>query len=172
MGFKNMIYEFAIKHDMIPLKTKGEQAVSAVGSMYRNMFNLLGPEDRIKLSKMMEDLGVEHSREILKRLGSSRDLHGCALALMSYHRIFGIESSIVKENEDEIVVHVSHCRWKDKRGWTPQICASIEAFEAGLVKGIDGSIEHHYTKRRSLGDEVCEMRLYYPEQVNACLNSR
>ena len=163
MGLRNLIFEFAVKHDMIPMKMKWEQVVSGVGSMYRNMFYLLGPDDRVKLSKMMGDWGFEHSEKILKRLGLSRGLHGCALALMSYHRVFGIESSIVKENKDEIVIHVSHCMWKDKRGWTPHVCASIEAFEAGLVKGIDCSIRHFYTKRRSLGDQVCEMHLSYPK---------
>ena len=85
----------------------------------------------------------------MERLGVRRGLRGCALALMSYHRIFGIKRSIAEESEDEIVIHATHCMWKDKRDWTPQICASIEAFEAGLVKGIDGSIRHHYSKRRA-----------------------
>ena len=151
-----------VKHDLIPMRTKWEQAVSAVGSMYRDVFNILEPQERVKLSGLMEGWGLEHSEEVLKRLELSRDLHGCALALMLYHRIFGMESSIVKETEDEIIVHVSRCMWKDKRVWTPEICASIETFEAGLVKGIDSSIKHFYTKRRSLGDQVCEMRLSYP----------
>ena len=138
---------------------KWEQAVSAVGSMYRNVFYLLDPEDRIKLNKVMENWGIEHAKGIFKRLGASRDLHGYALALMSYHRIFGIKSLVVKETEDVVVIHVYRFMWKDKRGWTPQICASIEAFEAGLVKGIDDSIKHRYTKRKSLGDPVCEMYL-------------
>lgn len=163
MGLKNKILEFAIKHDMVPMKTRWELAVSAVGSLYRNVFYLLGADESIKLSRMMEDWGLEHSKEVLNRLGAPRTLHGCALSLMSYHRIFGIKSSMVKETENEIVIHVSHCMWKDKRGWTPRICASIEAFETGLVKGIDGSIKHLYTKRRSLGDQVCEMRLFYPK---------
>lgn len=84
---------------------------------------------------------------------------GCALALMSYHRIFGMKGSIAEESEDEIVIHAIHCMWKDKRDWTPKICASIEAFEAGLVRGIDSSIRHHYSKRRNLGHKVCEMHL-------------
>ena len=172
LGLKNKFLEFTIKHDLIPMKMKWEQAVSAVGSMYRNMFYLLDAEDRIKLSKMMENWGLEHSEGILKRLGASRDLHGCALSLMSYHRIFGIKSSIVKETEDEVVIHVSRCMWKDKRGWTPQICASIEAFEAGFVMGFDSSIKHFYTKRRSLGDQVCEMHLLYPKEANIGFNSR
>jgi hypothetical protein len=165
LGVKTKVLELAIKHDMVPMKMKWEQAVSAVGSMYKNMYYLLDPEDRIKLSKMMENWGIEHSEVILKRLGASRDLHGCALALISYHRIFGIKSSVVKETEDEIMIHVYRCMWKDKRGWTPKICASIEAFETGLVNGIDSSIKHFYTKRRSLGDPVCEMHLCIPNKI-------
>ena len=143
------------------MKLKWELAVSAVGSMYRDMFSLLDEGDRVKLNRMVDGMRLEHSEEILRRLGASRDLHGCASALMAYHRIFGIDSSVVKETDEEIVVHVSSCMWKDKRGWTPEICASIEGFETGLVRGINGSIKHFYTKRRSLGDEVCEMHLKY-----------
>lgn len=159
MGFKSKVSEFAIKHDFIPMRTKWEQAVSAVGSMYRNVFYLLELVERRKLSRMMEDWGLEHSEEILPRIGASRDIRGCALSLMAYHRLFGIRSSIVEETDDEVVIHVSHCMWKDKEGWTPEICASIQAFETGLVKGIDSSIKHFYTKRRSFGDRVCEIHL-------------
>jgi hypothetical protein len=49
--------------------------------------------------------------------------------------------------------------WKDKKDRTPQIFASLEAFEAGLIKRIDSSIRHHFFKRRSLGHQVCEMHL-------------
>jgi len=144
---------------MIPMKSRWKHSVSAVGSLYRNIFHLLDPGDRKELSRMMEDWGREHAEEALKRLRVSWDLHGCALVLMLYHRIFGIKSSIAKEMDDEVLIHVSHCMWKDKRGWTPEICASIEAFEAGLVKGVDPSIKHFYTSRRSLGDRVCVMHL-------------
>jgi len=115
------------------MRMRWEQAVSAVGSMYRRFFYLLEPGKRPGLSEMMEE----------------------------WHRIFGIKSSIAEESEDEIVIHVTHCMWKDKRDWTPQICASIEAFEAGIVKGIDSSIRHRYSKRRSLGHSFCEMHLTY-----------
>jgi len=170
LGLKNAFFEFAVKYDMIPMKMRWTQTVSAVGSLYRNVFYLLDTDDRSELSKMMEEWGREHAEEVLSRLGVSRDLSGCALALMSYHRIFGIKSSVVKETEDKTVIHVSHCMWKDKRGWTPEICASIEAFEAGLVKGIDPSIKHFYTKRRSLGDRVCEMHLQYSKQPKTRCN--
>lgn len=162
MGLKNAVFELAVKHDMIPMKLRWTQAVSAIGSLYRNVYYLLDPDARDKLSGMMEAWGREHSEEVLNRLDASRDLRGCAMALMSYHRLFGIKSSIVKETEDEIIIHVSRCMWKDKEGWTPQICASIETFETGLVEGVDPSIKHFYTKRRSLGDRVCEMHLQIP----------
>jgi len=101
---------------MIPVKSRWEQSVSAVGSLYRNVFHLLDPGDRKELSRMMEDWGREHADEALKRLRISRDLRGCALVLMLYHKIFGIKSSIAREMDDEVVIHVSHCMWKDKRG--------------------------------------------------------
>lgn len=78
-----------------------------------------------------------------------------------------VKSSIAREMDDEVVIHVSHCMWKDKRGWTPEICASIEAFEAGLVNGVDPSLKHFYTSRRSLGDRVCVMHLQHTMRTNA-----
>jgi len=159
MGIKNSLLEFAIRHNLISMKLKWELSVSAVGSLYRDMYNLLDEDERVKLATVMENMGLEHSKEIAKRLRLSKNLHDCALALMSYHRIFGIESRIVEETENEVVINVSKCMWKDKRGWTPEICTSIEGFETGLVKGINDSIRHFYSKRRSLGDEFCEMHL-------------
>lgn len=87
---KSVFLEFAVKHDMIPVKSRWEQSVSAVGSLYRNIFHLLDPGDRKELSRMMEDWGREHADEALNRLRVSRDLRGCALVLMLYHRIFGL----------------------------------------------------------------------------------
>jgi len=161
LGLRQRFYEYAIKHDMIPMRTRWEQAVSAVGSLYKRVFYLVDEEGRIRLTKMMEEWGLEHADKIRKRLDVPRGLHGCVLALMAYHRVFGIESSIAEESEDELVIRVSHCMWKDKIGWTPQVCVSIEAFERGLVRGIDDKIRHYYTKRRSLGDPYCEMHLKY-----------
>ena len=74
-----------------------EQAVSAVGSMYRRFFYLLEPGNSPGLSEMMEVWGVEHSGEVLKKIGFRRDLHGCDLALMFYHRTLAIKSSIAEE---------------------------------------------------------------------------
>ena len=161
MGLRQRFYEYAIKHDRIPMRTKWEQAVSAVGSMYKRFFHMVGDEDKARLSRMMEEWGLEHAEEIKERLDVTKGLQGCALALIAYHRIFGIDSSIAEESEDGLVIRVSHCMWKEKRDWTPQVCASIEAFERGIVKGIDGSIRHYYTMRRSLGDPYCEMHMKY-----------
>ena len=76
-----------------------EQAVSAFGSMYRRFFYLLEPGNRPGLSEMMDERGVEHSGEVLENNDFRRDLHGCTLALMFYHRILGIKSSIAEESE-------------------------------------------------------------------------
>jgi len=159
LGIRRRFYEYAVVHDKIPLRTKWEEAVSAVGSMYRRFFDMVDEGDRARLSRMMEEWGQEHAQKIQGRLDISSGLRGCALVLMAYHRLFGIKSWIAEETGDELVIRVSSCMWKDKKGWTPQVCASIEAFERGLVRGIDGSIRHHYSKRRSMGDQFCEMRL-------------
>ena len=45
MGLKSAFFEFSVKHDMIPVKLRWEQSVSAVGSLYRNVFHLLDPGD-------------------------------------------------------------------------------------------------------------------------------
>jgi len=44
---------------------------------------------------------------VIKTLKIKRGLHGCAVAVLSLHRIFGIKSRIVKENkiEKESVQH-------------------------------------------------------------------
>jgi len=159
MQFKRVLAEFIVKHDLIPTKTRWNQSVSAVGGLYRNVFNMLNPVDRTKLAKMMEEWGYMHASEALEKVGVDRDLHGCAIALLSFHRIFGMKSAIINETKNEVTIHVTKCMWKDMKGWNPQICGSIEAYENGLVKGINESISHVYTKRRSMGDNVCEMIL-------------
>jgi len=165
MKLKKALAEFIIKHDLVPTRSRWKQTVSAVGSLYRNVFNLLNPSERANLTKMMENWGYSNSEEIIKELGIERDLHGCAVALLAFHRIFGIKSSIVKETEDKIIIHATKCMWKDKKGWGPEICASIDRYEAGLVKGISSDISHSYSKRRSRGDEVCEMVLKKKENL-------
>lgn len=151
--------EFIVKKDLLPVKDRWTQTVSAVGSLYRNVFYMLDPHDRGRLAEMMQDWGTSHSEETVSKLGVRKDLHGCAVSLLAFHRIFGIKSSIVEETKDRIVIHATKCMWKDKKGWGPQICASIDRYETGLVKGISKDVTHTYSKRRSKGDKVCEMVL-------------
>ena len=49
--------------------------------------------------------------------------------------------------------------WKNKKNWTPAVCAAIENYEVGLVEGIDKDVEYCCTKRRSKGDRFCEVIL-------------
>jgi hypothetical protein len=41
--------------------------------------------------------------------------------------------------------------------WNAKTCLSIDNYEAGLIEGILPLSEHAYTKRRSCGDNVCEL---------------
>ncbi len=121
--------------------------------------NMLNEEGRRELAKLMYDWGLEDAERPIKILGIKRDLHGCAIALLAMHRIFGIKSRIVRETENEIVIQATKCLWKDKKGWTPAVCATIDMYEVGLVKGINKNIRHICTERRSKGDKVCELIL-------------
>jgi hypothetical protein len=159
MSFRSRLKEFVVKTDLVPYKNRWTESVDAVGGLYRNVFNILDGENRLRLTKMMEEWGCSHANEALEKIGAKRDLHGCAVTLLAFHRIFGMKSEIVKETENEIAIHVTKCMWKDKKGWNPAICSSIEAYENGLVKGIDKGISHVYTTRRSNNDKVCEMIL-------------
>jgi len=58
LGIKNKGVKLAIIHDKVPMRMRGEQAVSATGNMYRRFFNLLEPGNRSDLSRMMEVWGV------------------------------------------------------------------------------------------------------------------
>lgn len=72
--------------------------------------------------------------------------------------IFGIKSYIAKKSDDEIIIHATECLWKDKKNWTPAVCTSIEQYDIGLVKGINKD-DYCCTKRRSKGDNICEVIL-------------
>ncbi|MFZ3166179.1 MAG: hypothetical protein WA130_01100 [Candidatus Methanoperedens sp.] len=53
----------------------------------------------------------------------------------------------------------SKCMWKNKKEWTPEVCASIDGYGRGLSEGIDKNILHICTKRRSDGNNFCELVL-------------
>lgn len=107
----------------------------------------------------MNSWGLADSDEIVKTLGIERNLHGCAIALMGMHRLFGIKSHIADENANEIKIHATECMWKNKRSWTSEVCVSIDHYERGIVDGINKNLKHYYTTRRSKGDKFCELIL-------------
>jgi hypothetical protein len=161
MSLKGRVMEFLVVHDLVPLRLRWKRSASAVGRMFNDVFHLLEKNERAKLARMMYSWGLEDADEVVKTLGVKRDLHGCAIALMGVHRIFGIKSRIAKEGNGELVIQATECLWKDKKGWSAEVCAAIDAYEKGLIKGINRSISSRCTKRRSRGDEVCELVLSF-----------
>ncbi|MEM3666861.1 MAG: hypothetical protein QW222_07265 [Candidatus Bathyarchaeia archaeon] len=159
MGLKSRIFEFIVRHNLLPIGIRWRKCASGVGRLYNDVFHLLAEDERYKLSRLMHDWGVSDADEVVEALGIKRDLHGCATALMVMNCIFGIKSYIAKECADEIVIHATECLWKDKKNWTPAVCASIEQYDVGLVKGINKDVDYYCTKRRSKGDNVCEVIL-------------
>lgn len=159
MNVKAKLIEFTIRNDLILARIRWERSASGVGRLFNDVFNMLDEDNRRKLTKLMYDWGMSDTNRVVETLKVEKNLHGCAIALMGMHRIFGIKSHIAKENNDEIIIHATKCLWKDKKGWTPKVCASISAYEIGLIEGINKNIKHFYTKRRSMGDKVCELVL-------------
>jgi hypothetical protein len=110
------------------------------------------------LNEVMYNIGLEQSREILEQLDLKRDLEGCAYVLLAMHRIFGIKSKIIQKDNKKIVIHARKCCWRGNlEKWNAKTCLSIDNYEAGLIEGILPLSEHTYTKRRSCGDNVCEL---------------
>lgn len=159
MNLKSKLIEFMVVHDLVPMRVRWRKSASGVGRMFNDVFHILDKDERVKLTEMMYSWGLEDADEVVKKSGVERNLHGCAIALMGMHRIFGIKSHISEETADEIKIHATKCLWKDKKGWTPEVCASIDGYERGMVDGINKNIKHYYTKRRSKGDKFCELIL-------------
>ncbi len=159
MNIKGKLIEFMVVHDLIPMRIKWRKSASGVGRMFNDVYHILDKNEKIKLTKMMHSWGLEDAGDVIETLKIERNLHGCAIALMGLHRTFGIKSHIVEENANEVKIHATACIWKDKKGWAPEVCASIDEYERGLVEGIDKNILHFYTKRRSAGGNFCELVL-------------
>ncbi|AKB77056.1 hypothetical protein MSHOH_0573 [Methanosarcina horonobensis HB-1 = JCM 15518] len=110
------------------------------------------------LNEVMYNIGIGQSTEILEMLDLERDLEGCAYVLLAMHRVFGIKSKIVHKDNHKIVIHARKCRWGGHlTKWNVRTCLSIDNYEAGLIEGILPLSKHEYTKRRSRGDDVCEL---------------
>ena len=169
VSLKTYLIRKIIDLDLVPCSIKWKKSVSGVGRMYADIMKMMqenyGAEGIEKLSEVMYNIGFNQADEILQLLGLERTLEGCAYVLLAMHRTFGIKSKIVQKDDDKVVIHATHCYWgKRKRGWTPKTCASIEQYETGLVKKILPSATHFYTKRRSLGDNECELTVEQREK--------
>ena len=159
MGLKGRLIEFVVKHDLIPARIRWKKSASGVGRLFNDVFHMLNKDYRKKLAKLLYDWGLNDADDVVKTLKIERNLHGCAVALLAANCIFGIKSHIARESSDEIVVHATECLWKNKKNWTSDVCASIEEYDIGLVKGINKNVRYFCTKRRSKGAEVCEIVL-------------
>lgn len=158
---KPKLMEFMIVHDLVPVRSRWRTSASGVGRMFNDLFHLLDTDERPKLARMMYSWGLNDAEGLVATLRVKRDLHGCAIALLGMHRVFGIKSKIFEETADQVTIHATKCLWKEKKGWSPEVCASIDGYERGLVEGVNADIVHTCTKRRSAGDDCCEMVLKY-----------
>ena len=156
MTLKSKTAEFIAKKDLIPKKLKWERNVDGIARIYCGAYSLLDSNGKKKLVDMLYDWGFKDSDEVVRLLGINRDLHGCAIALITANHAFAMKSHIVKETEDEIVIHVTDCRFKDRDDWTSKHCVSIDRYDHGLIEGINKNVKLTVTKRRSKGDDVCE----------------
>lgn len=159
VGLRGRLIEFVVKYNLMPARIRWRKCASGVGRLFNDVFHMLNEDERGELAQLMYDWGISDADEIVEALGTERSLHGCAIAVMAMNRIFGIESHVAKENEEEVIIHATRCLWKDRAGWTPEVCTAIERYDIGLVKGINGNVEYLCTKRRSRGNEVCEVIL-------------
>jgi hypothetical protein len=159
MGFRSRLIELVVRHDLVPARIRWKKSASGVGRLFNDVFHMLNEDDRKNLAKLLYEWGVGDADEVVKMLRIERDLHGCAVALMVANCIFGIKSNIAREDNDEIIIHATKCLWKDKKNWTPEVCASIEKYDIGLMEGINKNTKYICTKRRSKGDNICEIIL-------------
>lgn len=70
-----------------------------------------GKDSVHNLNKIMYNIGLGQSTEILEPLGLKKDLEGCAYVLLTMHWIFGIKSKIIQKDNNKIVIHARKCRW-------------------------------------------------------------
>ena len=153
------VNEFVVRHNLLPARIRWKKGASGVGRLFNDVFHLLDEGERKKLAELVYEWGMNDADDVIATLGIERNLHGCAVAIVAMNCVFGIESSIIKEDNNEVIINATECLWKNKRNWTPEVCASIERYDVGLVKGIDKNVDYYCLKRRSKGDSVCEVIL-------------
>jgi hypothetical protein len=162
LSIKSYLIKKLIDFDLIPKSLRWKKSATGLGTIYSDLYTMLINEHDIqgikKMNNVMYNIGLKQGPEILKELDLERNLEGCAYVLLTMHRIVGMKSKIVEKNDKKIIIHVSHCSWGNHiAGWTPGTCNSIAHSETGLVMGILPDALHQYTKKRSLGNEVCEL---------------
>jgi hypothetical protein len=162
MGLKSYFVKRMIDLDLIPCRTRWRKSVRGIGRIHANTYIKLreryGPEGTRLLGQVMYGLGSEQAMDIVDSLGLTRDLEGCAYAVMVMHRIFGIKSKIAQRDEEEVVIEISHCEWGRRTGgWIPEMCASIGRYEDGVIETILPEARHSYESRHTLGNETCRL---------------
>lgn len=162
MSFKSFLLKRLIAWDFIPYSLRWKKSASGIGMIYLGTLEMMqekyGKGGVSNLNETMYNISLGQSIEILKILDLKRDLEGCAYVLLAMHRIFGIKSKIIQKDNNKIVIHARKCRWGGRLNkWNARTCLSIDNYEAGLIEGILPFSEHTYTKRRSCGDNVCEL---------------
>ncbi|KAB2943032.1 MAG: hypothetical protein MPEBLZ_02449 [Candidatus Methanoperedens nitroreducens] len=108
MKLKGKLIEFMIVHDLVPVRIRWGKSASRIGRMFNDVFHMLDKNERIKLTKMMHSWGLEDAGEVVETLKIERNLHGCAIALMGMHRVFGTKSRI-----DKNILHICTKRRSD-----------------------------------------------------------
>ena len=158
-GLRRALAELVVKHDLIPVGFRWKKCASGVGRLFKDVYYMLDAEGRRKLARLMYEWGLRDAERVVEMLGIEKDLHGCALAVLAVNQVFGVKSRIVEEGEEYVVIQATSCMWRDKEGWTPEVCAAIDMYDVRLIKGICKDAEYVCTKRRSKGDPVCEVVL-------------
>jgi len=159
MNFKAKLIEFVIKSDLMPEGIRWKVCANGVGRLFNDVFKIIERDQRQDITKLMYEWGIADADRVIEALKAERDLHGCAIAVIGMNQIFGIKSHIQRESSEEVIVHATECLWKDLKDWTPEVCSSISAYDVGLVAGINKDVRQFFTKRRSMGDNVCELVL-------------
>jgi hypothetical protein len=162
MSFKSFLLKRLISWDFFPYSLKWKKSVSGIGVIYVDTLMMMqekyGKSGVDNLNEVMYNIGLGQSIEILEMLDLKRDIEGCAYVLLTMHRIFGIKSKIIQKDNNKVVIHARKCRWGGHlEKWNARTCLSIDNYEAGLIEGILPLSDHAYIRRRSMGDNVCEL---------------
>lgn len=162
MSFKSFMLKKMILWDKIPTYLRWKKSVSGIGVLYVGILEMVqqkyGNDGVANINEVMYNIGLRQSTEILEMLDLEKDLEGCAYVLLTMHRMFGIRSKVVHNDNNRIVIHATRCQWGGHiPKWNAGTCMSIDHYEAGLIEGIMPHSKHEYTQRRSCGYGTCEL---------------